>query len=407
MGVGMLTLFGVVLFVVLLLTSVAIHEFGHCVTAKFYGMKVTEYFVGFGPKIWSFRRGETEYGLKGIPAGGYCKIVGMTDLEELDEVDRERAFYTYSAPKKVVVLYAGVFLHVLIGLLLFVIAFMGIGRYTPNTSVATVQDCVAADKATVPCGTSDPASPAKAAGLLKGDRIVAVGPDRVGDWDTASRKIRASGAGPLVITVVRDGKLLNLTANLVTRDRPDLDNPDQTVAVGVLGVGPGYDTAHDGPVAATRRSFTTSWMVVEASGSLVKDFPGKVEELFRALGGQDRDQTGLTGVVGAARVSGEFLSLKNTSVTERLSLVVLNVGALNIFLALFNAVPLLPLDGGHVAVTTYEAAKRRLFRLLGRPDPGRVDISKLLPLTYAFVVLLGALTVLLLAADIVNPITVS
>src|SRR3954451_23663650 len=158
----MLTLFGVVLFVVLLLGSVAIHEFGHCVTAKLYGMKVTEYFVGFGPKLWSFRRGETEYGLKGIPAGGYCKIVGMTDLEELEESDRKRAFYTYSAPKKVVVLYAGVFLHVIIGFLLFVVAFMGIGRYTPNTTVATVSNCVTADKATVPCGDSDPASPAKA-----------------------------------------------------------------------------------------------------------------------------------------------------------------------------------------------------------------------------------------------------
>ena len=404
----MLTLLGALLFAVLLLTSVAIHEFGHCVTAKLYGMKVTEYFVGFGPKIWSFRRGETEYGLKGIPAGGYCKIVGMTDLEELeDEEDRERAFYTYSAPKKVVVLYAGVFLHIIIGFLLFVVAFMGIGRYSTNTTVDSVQDCITADNATAPCGPGDPASPAKAAGIQPGDQIFAVGPNRISDWESASRQIRAHGAGPLVLTVIRDGKLLNLTADLVTRTRPDLDNPDKKVAVGVVGIGPGYDTSHDGPWAATKRSVTTMWQVVEASGTVVKDFPGKVNELIHALGGREREQTGLTGVVGAARVSGEFLSLKDESVTQRISLVILNVGALNIFLALFNAVPLLPLDGGHVAVTTYEAGKRRLFRKLGRPDPGRVDITKLLPLTYAFVILLGALTVLLLAADIVNPITVS
>lgn len=404
----MLTLLGALLFAVLLLTSVAIHEFGHCVTAKLYGMKVTEYFVGFGPKIWSFRRGETEYGLKGIPAGGYCKIVGMTDLEELEATDRERAFYTYSAPKKVVVLYAGVFLHIVIGFLLFVVAFMGIGRYSTNTTIDSVQDCIPAATATAPgCTANDPPSPAKAAGLKPGDRIFAVGPNRISDWETASRQIRAHGAGPLVITVVRDGKLLNLTADLVTRERPDLDNPDQKVTVGVVGIGPGYDTSHDGPWAATKRSTTTTWQVVKASGTVVKDFPGKVTELIHALGGQERDQTGLTGVVGAARVSGEFLSLKDESVTQRISLVILNVGALNIFLALFNAVPLLPLDGGHVAVTTYEAGKRRLFRRLGRPDPGRVDVSKLLPLTYAFVVLLGALTVLLLAADIVNPISVS
>src|ERR1044071_3697538 len=134
----MLTLFGVLLFVVLLLGSVAVHEFGHLLTAKFFGMKATEYFVGFGPKLWSFRRGETEYGLKAIPAGGYCKIVGMTDLEELDEADSERAFYKYPARQKLVVLGAGVFLHLVIGFALFVIAFMAIGTYTPTTTVQSV-----------------------------------------------------------------------------------------------------------------------------------------------------------------------------------------------------------------------------------------------------------------------------
>lgn len=405
----MLTLFGVILFVVLLLGSVAIHEFGHCVTAKMYGMKVSEYFVGFGPKIWSFRRGETEYGLKAIPAGGYCRIVGMTDLEELDEADRERAFYTYPAPKKVVVLLAGVFLHLIIGFLLFVVAFMGIGTYTPTTTVQSVSECIpAATATTAECGPGDAPSPAKAAGLQVGDEIFAVGPDRVGgDWDTASRLIRESGGGPLAVTVLREGKLLTLTADLVTRERADLDNPDQVVAVGVLGVGPSFSTAHDGPIAASDRSVGLMWDVVEASGNLVKDFPDKVGELFDALGGEERDQEGLSGVVGAARVSGEFFSLDNASPTERLSLVLLNVGGLNVFLALFNALPLLPLDGGHVAVTTYEAGKRRLFRLFGRPDPGRVDVTKLLPATYAFVVVLIALTVLLLAADIVNPISIS
>ncbi|GAA0632059.1 site-2 protease family protein [Sporichthya brevicatena] len=405
----MLTLFGIVLFVVLLLGSVAIHEFGHCVTAKMYGMKVSEYFVGFGPKIWSFRRGETEYGLKAIPAGGYCKIIGMTDLEEVDEADRDRAFYRYSAPKKTVVLLAGVFLHLVIGFLLFVIAFMGIGRYTPTTVVQSVSECIPAATATTSeCGPQDAPSPAKAAGLLEGDEIFAVGADRVGgDWDTASRLIREAGAGPLAVTVLRDGKLVTLTADLVTRERADLDNPDRVVTVGVLGVGPSFRTQHDGPIAAADRSVGLMWDVVKASGTLVKNFPDKIGELFDALGGDERDQEGLSGVVGAARVSGEFFSLDNSSTTERLSLVLLNVGGLNIFLALFNALPLLPLDGGHVAVTAYESGKRRLFRLFGKPDPGRVDITKLLPATYAFVVVLIALTVLLLAADIVNPITVS
>ncbi len=404
----MLTLLGVVLFVVLLLGSVAIHEFGHCVSAKMFGMKVSEYFVGFGPKIWSFRRGETEYGLKAIPAGGYCKIVGMTDLEEVDEADRERAFYTYPAPKKLVVLGAGVFLHIVIGFVLFVVALIGLGTNTPVPTVASVSTCIpAADSATGECTAADPPSPAKAAGLQEGDVIVAVGPDRVGSWEQASRLIRGAGAGPLVITIERDGTLRTVTANLVSRERPDIDDPAKTVAVGVLGVAPTFEKSYFGPLTAADQSLDLMWQVVEAAGSLAANLPDKIGELFDALGGEERDQEGLSGVVGAARVSGEFFSLDQASNTERLSLVLLNVGALNIFLALFNAVPLLPLDGGHMAVTTYEAGKRRLFRALGRPDPGRVDMTKLLPLTYAFVIFLGALTLLLLATDIVNPISIS
>ena len=404
----MLTLFGVLLFVVLLLGSVAIHEFGHCVTAKLFGMKVSEYFVGFGPRIWSFRRGETEYGLKAIPAGGYCKIIGMTDLEEVDEADRDRAFYNYSAPKKLVVLSAGVFLHVVIGFALFMVALIGLGTNTPVPVVQSVSTCIpAAISTSGECGPTDPPSPAKAAGLQEGDRIVAVGADRVGNWEQASRLIRSAGAGPLAITVERDGAVRNLTADLVVRERPALDDPAQKVQVGVLGVAPTFEKSYFGPITAADRSLDLMWQVVEAAGSLVADLPDKLGELVDALSGGERDQEGLAGVVGAARVSGEFFSLDQASTLERLSLVLLNVGALNIFLALFNAVPLLPLDGGHMAVTTYEAGKRRLFRVLGRPDPGRVDITKLLPLTYVFVVFLGALTLLLLATDIVNPISIS
>jgi membrane-associated protease RseP (regulator of RpoE activity) len=403
----MLTLLGVVLFVVLLLGSVAIHEFGHAVSAKLFGMKVSEYFVGFGPRIWSFRRGETEYGLKAIPAGGYCKIIGMTDLEEVDEADRDRAFYTYSAPKKLVVLGAGVFLHIIIGFVLFMVALIGLGTNTPVPTVQSVSTCIPAANSTTGCGPTDPPSPAMAAGLQPGDTIVAIGADRVGSWEQASRLIRTAGAGPLVITVERDGALRSLTADLVVRERDDLDDPTKKVEVGVLGVAPVFDKSYLGPVAAADQSLELMWQVVEAAGSLVADLPDKLGELVDALGGGERDKEGLAGVVGAARVSGEFFSLDQASTVERLSLVLLNVGALNIFLALFNAVPLLPLDGGHMAVTTYEAGKRRLFRALGRPDPGRVDLTKLLPLTYAFVVFLGALTLLLLATDIVNPITIS
>src|SRR4051812_36994795 len=170
----MLTLIGIVLFVFLLMMSVAIHEFGHLLTAKAYGMKATEYFIGFGTKIWSFRRGETEYGLKAIPAGGYVKIIGMSDLEQVDEADAPRAFYRFSAPKRLVVLSAGSISHMLIGFVLFVVVLCGFGTTALSTSIGNVEACIPAVGATVPCGDADPASPPRAVGLQAGAKGLAV-----------------------------------------------------------------------------------------------------------------------------------------------------------------------------------------------------------------------------------------
>jgi membrane-associated protease RseP (regulator of RpoE activity) len=403
----MLTLIGIVLFVFLLMMSVAIHEFGHLLTAKAYGMKATEYFIGFGTKIWSFRRGETEYGLKAIPAGGYVKIIGMSDLEQVDEADAPRAFYRFSAPKRLVVLSAGSISHMLIGFVLFVVVLCGFGTDALSTTISNVESCIPAVGATAPCGATDPASPARAAGLQAGDKVLAVDGKPVQEWEDATRAIRAHGPGPLPITVQRAGQTLTVTPELVARTRPDLDDPTKNVQVGVLGVEPQEHKVHDGPIAGSRRSVTLIGETVKASLSALWHIPSKIPNLISSIGGGERDKQGLVGVVGAARISGETFSTHHASFSDRMSSVLLNVAGLNIFIGLFNALPLLPLDGGHMAVVGYESIRRRLYRRIGRADPGRVDMTKLLPMAYGFLILVVGLTVLLVAADLVNPVTIS
>jgi membrane-associated protease RseP (regulator of RpoE activity) len=402
-----MTLIGVLLFVFLLMMSVAIHEFGHLLTAKAFGMKATEYFIGFGPKIWSFRRGETEYGLKGIPAGGYVKIVGMSDLEPVSEADAPRAFYRYSAPRRLVVLSAGSISHLVIGFVLFLIVLSGFGTRALTTTIENVQPCIPAAGSSSPCGPSDPASPAKAAGLQPGDRVVAVAGKPVAKWEDATRAIRAHGPGPLAVTVQRGEQTLTLTPDLVSRTRPDLDHPERDVPVGVLGVEPQQHTVHEGPIAASRHSISLIGQTLRASVLALWHIPEKIPNLISSLDGGQRDKQGLVGVVGAARISGETFSTAHASFADRMSSVLLNVAGLNIFIGLFNALPLLPLDGGHMAVVSYESSRRRLYRRIGRADPGRVDMTKLLPVAYAFLILVVGLTVLLVAADLVNPVTIS
>jgi membrane-associated protease RseP (regulator of RpoE activity) len=390
----------------MLVISVAIHEFGHLLTAKGFGMKATEYFIGFGPKVWSFRRGETEYGLKALPAGGYVKIVGMSDLETVAEADAPRAFYRFSAPRRLVVLSAGSISHFIVAFLMFVVVLSGFGSPEATTTVQTVAPCVPAAGAGA-CTPSDPASPAKAAGVQPGDRVVAVGSSRITNWDQAARAIRAAGAGPLPITVVRAGQEVTLTPDLVTRSRADLDHPDRTVTVGVVGIEPSFHTDRAGPWAGMKGSGRLIGQTAKASVLALAHIPGKIPNLIESLNGGQRDKQGLVGVVGASRIAGETFSYQHASLGDRLSSVLINVAALNVFIGLFNALPLLPLDGGHMAVVTYESVRRRFYRRLGRADPGRVDMTKLLPMAYGFLVILVGLTVLLVAADLVNPVRLS
>lgn len=402
----MLTAVGVVLFVLLLLFSVAVHEAGHLLTAKAYGMKATEYFIGFGPKIWSFRRGETEYGFKAIPAGGYVRIIGMSDTEVIPEADQARAFHRFSAPKRLVVLAAGSASHMILAFLLFVVVLAGFGTPKLTTTIGTVSPCVPVAGA-AHCTDADPPSPARAAGLRPGDKVLALGNTPIEHWEQSTSIIRATGAAPLSIRVLRDGQELTLTPNLVTRERPDPDHLGRTAMVGVLGVEASLHTVHAGPIEAARGAASFMGRITTGSFEALVNIPHKIPNLVASLHGGERDKTGLIGIVGAARISGETFAVHEASLSERLSSLLIIIAGLNVFIGLFNVFPLLPLDGGHMAVVGYEALRRRVFRRFGRPDPGRVDMRKLIPMTYAFLAVILCLTVLLLAADIINPVRFS
>jgi membrane-associated protease RseP (regulator of RpoE activity) len=396
--------FGVLAFIVALLTSVMIHEFGHYFFARRFGMKVTEFFVGFGPRLWSTVRGETEYGIKAIPAGGYVRIVGMTSDEPMAPEDRPRAFYSKSVPQRVIVLAAGSVSHFIIGFLLIVVIFAGLGTLQNSTSVSAVSPCVPV--AQEECTSSAQPSPTAPAGLQSGDRIVAIDGVEITSWDQALRIIRASAGKEIAITVERAGSTQTLRATPVGRDRPSLDDPDVVDRnVGVLGFAPGSETVRKPIGAAITGAGRETGRIITASIAGLASIPSKVPALWsQTFGGEPRDPESLVGVYGVARASGQTLAADQIPWNARLAYFLFIIASLNIFVGLFNIVPLPPLDGGHILVALVDGVKRARARRRGEGVPAPFDITRLAPLTYTVFGALVFLTVMLLAADILNPI---
>ena len=395
----------VVLFALGIGVSIALHEFGHLLTAKAFGMKATRYFIGFGPTLYSFRRGETEYGLKAVPAGGFVSITGMTRAEEVPEADRPRAFWRFPAWKRTVVLSAGSLTHFLIAIVAIYGAAVTAGLPTDKAVVASVQPCVvptgAADGKVRDCQPGDPAAPAAALGLRPGDRIVAVAGEPVSSYADLLFALRSRPGQTVELTYVRDGEQHTGTVDVLAVKRAPLEGEqagrDGLATVGAIGVAPS-PTEVFGPVAAVGETFRFTGSVFRATGSAIKAFPEKVPALFRALGGQQRDPDGPVSVVGASRVGGQALEAGSPLVF------VLLFAGFNIFVGVFNLFPLLPLDGGHIAVLWFERARSRIARALGRRDPGPVDLNKLIPLTVLVIVVFGGISLMAILADIVNPI---
>ena len=436
---------GVVVFVLGIGASIALHEIGHLVPAKKFGVKVTQYMVGFGPTIWSRRRGETEYGVKWVPLGGYIRMIGMfppkpgTDprfvrssstgrmgllvesarqqsLEEIQPGDEHRVFYRLSVPRKIVVMLGGPTMNLVIAAVLLTVSMAGLGVQSLVPTVSSVSQCILpAGTADRQCTPGDQPAPAAAAGLRPGDRLVSFDGHPIRTWDDATQAIRGAGGRTVGFVVERDGRRLTLSAAIPLSQRPVLDaqgNPVtaadgsyRTTPAGFLGVSPSVGMERQ-PVTAVPGAL---WDGFTRTASVVVRIPQKMVGIVQAaFGSGQRDPNGPISVVGVARAAGEIASSHDIpfvqTFRERLSYFVSLLASLNLALFVFNLIPLLPLDGGHVAGALWEGLRRAVARVRRRPDPGPADVARLLPIAYAMSTVLIVMSVLLIYADIVKPV---
>ncbi|WP_107469852.1 M50 family metallopeptidase [Streptomyces mangrovisoli] len=426
---------GIGVFAIGLLVSIAWHELGHLSTAKLFGIRVPQYMVGFGPTIWSRKKGETEYGFKAIPFGGYIRMIGMfppgddgritarstspwrgmiedarsAAFEELKPGDETRLFYTRAPWKRVIVMFAGPFMNLIMAVVLFLIVLMGFGITQQTTSVSSVSKCVISQSENRDtCKSTDPASPAAAAGLKAGDKIVSFDGVKTDDWDKLSDLIRAVPGKQVPIVVERDGRQLTLHAKIASNQVAQKDSSGQIVdgkyvTAGFLGFSAATGVVH--------QDFgdSVTWMtdrVGEAVDSIAS-LPAKIPALWdSAFHDAPRQADSPMGVVGAARVGGEIFTL-DVPASQQLAMFVMLVAGFNLSLFLFNMLPLLPLDGGHIAGALWESLRRHTARVLRRPDPGPFDVAKLMPVAYVVASVFVCFTVLVLIADVVNPVKIS
>lgn len=414
-------------FFALVMASIALHEVGHLVPAKAFGIKVTQYMVGFGKTLWSRRIGQTQYGIKALPLGGYVRLVGMypppggehpdnwwgqlssnakeVEWESVEPGDDGHLFHQKPVWQRIVVMAGGP----LMNLLLAFVIFWGInafhGQYRAQPVVGSLVDCVVPVTRTErACQPSDPDAPAKAAGLQVGDRLVSLNQVPVTSWQQASDQIRRNGDGLLAITVERDGRRVDLTPVHTIRNQVrDRLDPSKTVEAGFLGMTPTQELLKGGPVTTAG----DMWQLTKQSLVSLATFPVKVWNVAVDLvTGQQRDASGPISVVGASRAAGEVATAQGIGVGDRIASWFSMLASVNLFVCLLNCVPLPPLDGGHIAGALVEAVRRAVARLLGRPDPGVVDMSKLLPLTYLVGGFLLVAGVVLVLADLFSPVQI-
>ena len=434
----LLFVLGVVVFIVGLLVSIGLHELGHLSFAKLFNVKVTQYSLGFGKAIWSFRRGETEYGIRPILLGGYISMVGMlkprasgranaitntgmygafvqdarqASAEQIADAggDDSRAFYRLTPWKRIIVMVAGPAMNLVIGVVLFGVLLCGFGA--PTTTFTASVDCVLPTSDATACAPGDAGSPAKLAGIRDGDVVVSVNGQQDPTIAEVSRVFQRSAGRAVEVVVERDGgrRTLQVTPQLATRDvvtaegtaAKNADGTTKTQRVGVVGVSIGQSLVRQSPAAV----LPATGAQIAASAHLIIDLPQRLVAVWNAaFGAQERSQDSPVSVVGVGRAIGEVSSMSGVPVVDKAYTILGLLASLNIGLFVLNMVPLLPLDGGHIAGALWEAVKRRAYAIAGKADPGAIDLAKSMPLTLVVVVLLAGMSALLVYADIVRPV---
>lgn len=430
----LLYILGILIMLVGLALSIGLHEIGHLVPAKLFGVRVGQYMIGFGPRLWSRRFGETEYGFKALPLGGFISMSGMyppsketgaakgafrslvqdarsANDETITEGEEARSFYRLPVFKRVIVMLGGPVMNLILGILIFTVLASGIGVSQATTTIASVNECVLPAVSTqTECTADDPVAPAAEAGILPGDVLVSVDGTPTDTFADASEIIRASPGESLAVVVERDGteETLELTPVVAERQAVDeagmpvFDENGEPVLHEVGYAGFGAQTAlvpqpiGTGPQLALQQSAAVAGMIVT--------LPVRLWDVGVALfTDAERDPNGPLSVVGVGRLAGE-VAATDAPVLNRIAVLLNLLGALNIALFVFNMIPLLPLDGGHIVVALWDGLRRVWAKLRGKPAPAPVDATKLVPLTVVVAVVLIAMGALLLIADLFDPV---
>jgi membrane-associated protease RseP (regulator of RpoE activity) len=410
--------------------SIGLHELGHLLPAKVFGVKVTKYMIGFGPTLFSRKKGETEYGVKAIPLGGYIAMLGMyppakkpetktgffaemiaearlAHSEEEKPKDKNRKFYQLPVGKRMIIMLGGPFMNLVLGVVLTVVALSGFGVYQSSLKIDAVSVCL--DSTQTTCSASEQ-TPAHIAGLMPGDEIVSAAGKPVEDWVQFREILNTTPT--LEVEVNRSGKIVELTVSAVIQQRPqfdDLGNPildNNGEAVTAPQPFLGVFLAQERVPVSVGTSLEASGKVMLQIGQLILQLPQKVFEVTAStLGYGERDPNGPISIVGIGAIAGEVAASEQTEFSDKLATGISILGSLNFALFVFNMLPLLPLDGGHVAGGVYESIKRGLYKVLGKKDPGPADTALLMPLTWVVFIALIAVSLLLIVADLINPIS--
>lgn len=393
---------GVALFALGIMVTIALHEWGHMRSALACGMKVRRFYVGFGPTVVKWNRKGIEYGFKAVPLGGFCDIAGMTAMDEIDEDERPYAMVYKPWWQRIFVLSGGVLMNILVGLVVLYAVAVTAGLpdpdadYTPTVAKTACVPASQIDAQTLSDCTG--AGPAAEAGIREGDRITAVNGEAVASFVDLRAKLYEMPGQTADLTVERGTEVLHIDVPVTSVTR--MNQAGETVTVGAIGVtSEPVDVMRSyGPLDGIGATVRFSGSMLSATLQGLASFPGKIPGVVASIFGAERDQEGPMSVVGASRVGGELVE------RSQWTMFLMMLASLNFFLALFNLVPLPPLDGGHIAVVIYEKIRDFIRGLRGIAPGQPADYTKLMPITYVMSAVLLGIGAIVIIADVVNPV---